>query len=98
MHPYLESNIEKIESTGCWLWRGPKYHNSGAPKCIFQGEEFSARRMVWEASGKTLGKKSLTPECGQLICVNPEHLTYGRREFTQEYIHVQKNTRIKHIR
>lgn len=63
----------------CWVWNGPD--NSGRPffqhkGLRMQGQDFSYRRHV-----DPYFKGRLKVTCGDLMCVNPDHLSPKRADF-----------------
>lgn len=71
----VESQIRKQKNGTCWLWYGPS-SSKGYPFINFQGERFSARQFIWEVSHdlKLQAGKSVLVTCGNVMCVNPEHM------------------------
>lgn len=73
--PHVEQHLLRDYGPGdCWGWRGPS-ESSGYPMINFKGAKFSARRFIKEhVSGPTRPGASVRTECGNVGCVNPEHL------------------------
>lgn len=75
MHPYLEENILKDYGPGdCWGWRGPTASPGGYPMCNFAGEKFSARTLVYEIHHGRIKGHQVMLSCGNVCCLNPEHM------------------------
>ncbi len=73
----VERFWEKVDRRGpdeCWLWRGGVAHD-GRGVIFFRGNQRFAHRVAWEiAHGRPPGQLWVTHECGNPLCVNPDHL------------------------
>lgn len=75
LHPMIEKHIDRSGPSECWRWIGPSYP-TGGPKIVFQGQEMGARRLVREIVKGDLAKSvSVHVTCGNVCCMNPEHMT-----------------------
>lgn len=75
LHPAIEQHIDRSTPEGCHRWTGLSYP-SGNPKLIFHGETMGARRLIREiVKGKLNKGASVLVSCGNVTCVNPEHMT-----------------------
>lgn len=70
---YVHQRSE-FDGSGCWFWTKAIDKGTGAP-AISQGG--SVRRviadMVQEINGESRATR-VTPSCGEILCVNPDHL------------------------
>ncbi len=77
--------VYKDESTGCWIWTGPKTKTwRGEHDCgqfhISRQKTTTAHRWSYEFhTGIIIGKRQVRHTCGNHLCVNPEHLQIGGR-------------------
>lgn len=77
--------VDKHHPGGCWQWRGAV--SGGDRNCgIFrwQGHSHLAHHMVWQVLDRTPPSKNLYHICGNIRCVNPDHLR-GRDDFTKKW-------------
>lgn len=77
--------VDKNHPGGCWQWQGSRSGGS-QQRGVFrwQSRGRMAHHMVWQALGKTPPSKNLYHTCGNLMCVNPDHLQ-GRDSFTGQW-------------
>ena len=70
----------EILDTKCWEWTGAKSREFGS--VTYQGEHMSAHRLAWRlTNGPIPGKmRRLIHQCGNRLCVNPDHLALQRKE------------------
>lgn len=70
-----------VDPTGCWLWRGTKFKNTGYGQVTYKRKVYSAHRLSMHVfNGFDLKSKSLIlHHCDVKLCVNPSHLYEGDR-------------------
>lgn len=76
MKPTLEAIKERcIEEGDCWLWQGALSHGT-TPVMRIDGDRrlVSVRRHVLELKGVKVAGRKAYPSCGNVECVNPEHV------------------------
>jgi hypothetical protein len=70
----LESRIERIPESGCWIWTGSMSFQ-GYGHITESGKVKKAHRVVYEASGKIIPHGLFLDHlCRVRACVNPAHL------------------------
>lgn len=87
-------SIDIDTTTNCWNWTGSKYHK-GYGFFVFRNQPQLAHRIAWVLTrGKIDEGKFVCHNCGNYLCVNPEHLYLGSRA---DYIgQMVKSGRIAH--
>lgn len=82
-----------MECGDCLLWQG-KTSQAGHPS-LYDG---TGRRKVWEAAHGPIPKgKLVTVDCGQLLCLNPEHLKLTTRSEVSTLSNARPDVRAKRI-
>lgn len=72
----IESKIEPIPFSGCWVWIGSGRDRYGSIN--FQGKTQPAHRVVWKIlNGEIPAGMELLHSCDIGFCVNPGHLRIG---------------------
>lgn len=75
----LEAHSIRESETGCWLWTGPMA-NGKYPVLSVKDRGRSARHLAYELRHGQLERATrLRSSCGNLRCVNPEHLSLRDR-------------------
>lgn len=68
-----------IKSNGCWLWLGP-LNSKRYPKIVMNGKDYQVHRMLYEQlHGALAPRTQLDRTCGNVLCVNPEHIVLRRQ-------------------
>lgn len=63
-----------LECGDCWEWQGALMRKR-YPAIRYRGQNGSARRAVWDLSGRSLFRQSfIVVTCGNEQCLNPAHL------------------------
>lgn len=77
----FESNIEMITESGCWIWSGTTGRYDAPLIFVGLGKMLSAHRYAYETFKHKFGRKSrIFHKCGVGLCVNPNHLSIGKKE------------------
>lgn len=72
----LETRIERIPESGCWIWMAGVSERYGTAK--FMGHQWLAHRLVYELLvGSVPADAELCHRCDIGFCVNPDHLFVG---------------------
>lgn len=76
MHQAIAQYIDTTYGPGdCHGWTGPT-SDIGYPMVNFQGQRLGARRLIREIVKGDLAKgRSVRMSCGNVGCVNPEHMS-----------------------
>jgi hypothetical protein len=62
----------------CWIWKGATTH--GSPAISINGRAMPTRRWLAETiQGKNTKGYYASVSCGELLCVNPEHVLLAKR-------------------
>lgn len=69
---HIQSRTEEIGD--CWEWQGALQAVSRVPVMRHKGKNACVRRWVAIALGHNIEGKVVTHNCGNHLCVNPEHL------------------------
>lgn len=75
-----------IEVGDCWEWQGALQWNSPVPVLNYNGKVGPVRRHIAEELGLPLQGKLATCNCGNQLCVNPEHVVMITRKRLQQRI------------
>lgn len=70
---YVESGIERIPETGCWIWTKALSHNGYASGC-YAGKTRRIHRWLYKVVNGDIGDLTLDHLCRVRCCVNPAHL------------------------
>lgn len=74
----IESRIERVTESGCWIWMGGVGEN-GQGYLDIGGNRRSAHQVVYEQyCGDIPARAWVTHGCGVTVCVNPAHLRIRR--------------------
>lgn len=72
----IKSKVEEVG--GCWMWTG--YSTRNRPHVRFKGGCTSGQRASYQIFvGPVPDDMAVTNECGNTMCVNPEHLRLATR-------------------
>ena len=70
----MESRIERITESGCWIWNG-EVTPSGYGRAHIKGKRYMAHRLLYKLNiGKIPQELQLDHLCRVRCCVNPSHL------------------------
>lgn len=75
-----------IEVGECWEWQGALQSNAPVPTMNFNGKVGPVRRHIAEHLGMPVEGKLATCNCGNALCVNPEHVVLVTRKKLQQRI------------
>jgi hypothetical protein len=75
----IESRVERITESGCWIWMGPTNPYGYGRMFIREiGRHISMHRLAWQiANGPIPPKLFVCHRCDIPACVNPSHLFLG---------------------
>ena len=80
----IESQVESITETGCWIWMGPvwaKNQNFCYGRVNTDGKAITAHRAAYELFVGPIPKGMFVcHRCDTPLCVNPTHLFLGTHE------------------
>lgn len=72
------SNVNVIESTGCWEWAGKRMPYGGYGRISIGGMRGYAHRVAWMLSGRTLTPgRWILHHCDNPPCIRPDHMYMG---------------------
>lgn len=75
LHPALQEHLPYTEPGTCWNWNGLST-DTGYPMVNFQGQRLGVRRLMYEIHVGDIKKgASVRMHCGNVQCVNPEHMS-----------------------
>lgn len=73
---YIESRVEKVPPSGCWVWTGALHHGYG--QLTYKGKHHIAHRFAYEAMHGPIPKGALIcHRCDVRECCNPAHVYAG---------------------
>ncbi len=75
-----------IEVGECWEWQGALQTNAPVPTMNFNGKVGPVRRHIAEHLGLPIEGKLATCNCGNALCVNPDHVVLVTRRKLQQRI------------
>ncbi len=79
IHSYLESRIERIPESGCWIWmRALSQDGYGAAR--FFCKSMRAHRLAWHAFRGDPAGLQVLHHCDVPTCCNPAHLFLGTHD------------------
>jgi hypothetical protein len=87
-----------ILSEGCWEWTGAVQPHGATPTMRHNGRVTGVRRFLAIDKGLDVNKKVVTHNCGNPLCVNPDHIAVITRNKLQKRVAKERNYQTNPLR